>query len=365
MVVQTGGEIGAGSLIDEGTESSERGDGGTLTINANDSIEIIGTNNINDATVNSSIFTLAEATGNAGSLNINTNQLTVADGGQINASSTGTGAAGQLTINAENINLDQGSLIATTAAGTGGDINLVVSENLNLRNNSLISAEAKNNADGGNINILANFILGFPSTGLGNDIRANADRGRGGNISILRTQGVLGFEESRGTVNVENDINDIDASSETNLDGTVNINAPDTNPLQGVDRLPTNPVSANTAASNSCSAREGVASLIIKGKGGIYPEPTTLLTADVLVPDGKPITRDSETGLNSWLLEETEQNQKNPNYIPTDIQPVVTNNGDIYLAQGIVKTADGKIFLTAYPTTETTTRIPEKQLGCS
>ncbi len=371
LVVQTGGEIGAGSLVDEDADSNERrGDGGTLTINADDSIEVIGTNNINNEAVSSRIFTLAQGTGNAGELNITTNQLTVADGGEINASATGTGVAGTLKINADNIDLDQGSLTATTAAGDDENIRqnikqniqLIVSENLTLRNNSEISAAATNNADGGNVSIVADFILGFPSIGSGSDILANAGEGKGGNINIL-TQGVLGFEVSKG---LQDDTNDIDASSQTTgLDGVVTINNPDVNPLQGVDRLPTNPVSADSISSEACSPRGEGTTLIIKGKGGIYPEPTALLTADALIPDGKPITLDKKTDLNSLLEGEIEQEPENPNYIPDDIKPVKTDNGDIYPARGIVKTADGKIILTAYPTTATTTRTPGKKLGCS
>ena len=360
LVIQTGGEIGAGSLIDSDDDFSERGDGGNLTITANDSIEIIGTNDINGEAVNSRIFTLTDWIGDAGNLTIDTNQLTVSNGGEINVNSTGTGDAGQLRIRARNIDLNQGSLIATTKEGAGGNITLEVTENLTLRNNSTISSEAFNEANGGDITIAADFILGFPSTGLGSDIRTDADAGEGGDINI-NAQGILGFEVSELTTGKLNNINDIDASSKTNVSGNININAPDANPLQGANRLPTNPVSTDTVASNTCSVRERTASLTIKGKGGISPEPTTFLTADVLIPDGKPIIR--ETGLTS-LVREIESNQENFNHIPSHIKPVPTDNGDLYPARGIVKTADGKIILTAYSNPETTTRNLEKSLGC-
>ena len=360
LVIQTGGEIGAGSLIDSDDDFSERGDGGNLTITANDSIEIIGTNDINGEAVNSRIFTLTDWIGDAGNLTIDTNQLTVSNGGEINVNSTGTGDAGQLRIRARNIDLNQGSLIATTKEGAGGNITLEVTENLTLRNNSTISSEAFNEANGGDITIAADFILGFPSTGLGSDIRTDADAGEGGDINI-NAQGILGFEVSELTTGKLNNINDIDASSKTNVSGNININAPDANPLQGANRLPTNPVSTDTVASNTCSIRERTASLTIKGKGGISPEPTTFLTADVLIPDGKPIIR--ETGLTS-LVRKIEGNQENFNHIPSHIKPVPTDNGDLYPARGIVKTADGKIILTAYSNPETTTRNLEKSLGC-
>ena len=310
------------------------------------------------------VSTQLGSTGDAGQLNISTKNFTIENGARISALAQGTGAAGQLNINAENINLDSGSLVATTEVGAGGNISLIVTDNLILRNNSLISAEAKNVANGGNISIAADFILGFPSTGLGSDIRANAKQGIGGNINIL-TRGVLGFEVSQGTVGLSNDTNDIDASSEANLDGNVTISSPDTNPLQGVDRLPTKPVSAETVAANSCSAREGSASLVVKGKGGIVPVPTSLLTADALIPDGKPITRDSATEMDFLYKEEIEYNQENSGYIPENIEPIHTDNGAIYPARGIIKTADGKIILTGYPNRENANRTPEKQFSCN
>lgn len=41
-------------------------------------------------------------------------------------------------------------------------IDLQVAENIILRNNSFISAQARNNADGGNLNIDSRFTIAFP-----------------------------------------------------------------------------------------------------------------------------------------------------------------------------------------------------------
>ena len=70
--------------------------------------------------------------------------------------------------------------------------------------------------------------------------------------------------------------NDIDASSEFNLDGTVNINTPDLNPIQGATELPNNVLEAEQTTAQACNAdRESVAqnSLILKGKGGLPAAP--------------------------------------------------------------------------------------------
>ena len=87
--------------------------------------------------------------------------------------------------------------------------------------------------------------------------------------------------------------------------------------------------------------------------------------ADALIPDGKPITIDKGTDLTSVLVGETEQEPENPNYIPANIQPIKTSRGDIYPARGIIKTEDGKIILTRYPTDNINTRTPHKSANCT
>ena len=87
--------------------------------------------------------------------------------------------------------------------------------------------------------------------------------------------------------------------------------------------------------------------------------------ADALIPDGKPITIDKETDVNSLLVEERETEQVDPNYIPPDIKPIKTSMGDIYPARGIIKTEDGEIILTVYPTDNINTRTPHKSANCT
>ena len=85
-----------------------------------------------------------------------------------------------------------------------------------------------------------------------------------------------------------------------------------------------------------------------------------------------------ETDLNSLLDEEleteqivrkieTEQRNANydPNYIPPHIKPIKTSMGDIYPARGIIKTEDGEIILTVYPTDNIDTRTPHNSANCT
>ncbi|MDJ0532431.1 MAG: filamentous hemagglutinin N-terminal domain-containing protein [Xenococcaceae cyanobacterium MO_207.B15] len=352
LIVRDGGQIRNGSLLGSDDSNLERGAGGTLTIKATESVEVIGTGEINGEPVNSSLFTLAEGTGDAGNLNITTNQLTVADGGEINASATGTGAAGELSITAKNIDLNRGSLTATTAAGSGGNINLDIAQKLTLENQSLISARATEEADGGNVTINSEFIIAFPSNGDGNDIIANAQGGDGGDINIT-AEALLGIEERQAIAG--NGTNDIDASSEFGLDGNVTFNVPDTNNFQETAELSSNVVSAQAVAEDACSPGAGESGLVLLGKGGVPPTPDSPLSAEVLLVDGKPITP-KFSQLN---------NQQTTQNITSQIQPVKTSVGDIYLARGVIVREDGTVSLTAYPTPGTPGyRAYQQKIAC-
>ncbi|MEQ9553705.1 MAG: S-layer family protein [Coleofasciculus sp. G3-WIS-01] len=92
LLVQDGAQIFAGT--------GGAGDGGNLTVNAAESIEVTGVSPI--ALFPSGLFTaVAETgTGNAGSMTVNTERLKVGDGAQIFAGTFGTGDSGNLTVNA-------------------------------------------------------------------------------------------------------------------------------------------------------------------------------------------------------------------------------------------------------------------------
>ena len=363
-----------GTDEDQGLAGGQ-GNAGSISISVNEDLLISGINdNGNPSLITSQVQN--GATGNAGNITIKANSISLENEGEIESNIFGEGNGGNIFLTVDDdLNLDKGQISATNQPPQsmdnredrfGGNIQLQVKNNLILRNNSTISAEATNNANGGNVTIDAGFVVGFPSRGLGSDIRTNAVAGRGGNINII-TQGLLGFEfeESKGTAGLLNDTNDIDASSEFGLDGVITISTPDTNPLQRTDRLPTNPVSAETITTEACSPRGGSSSLTNKGKGGIPPQPTAPLSADALIPDGKPITLDNETDLNSLVEEESETEQENPNYIPEYIKPIQTNRGDIYPARGIIKTEDGRIILTTYPTDNINIRTPHNSVNCN
>ncbi len=352
-----------------------QGDAGSVEITASDTITIDGEDS--DGFPSRTISQVgSEAVGNAGGVTINTNSLTLTNRGEVSASTFGQGSGGNIFLNVnDDLNLDNGQISATNQPPQpianpedrlGGNIELQVENNLILRNNSEISAEATENANGGNVDIDTQFIIAFPSQppGDGNDIVASAEFGMGGNIDIT-AESLFGIEER--PAEPRNGTNDIDASSEFGLDGDVFISNPDTNVRQIDTEVPKNIVEPETLGINACSGggETEASSFTIKGKGGIPPAPIEPFMADALIPDGKPITIDKETDLNSLLVEERETEQLDPYYIPPDIKPIKTSMGDIYPARGIIKTEDGEIILTVYPTDNINTRTPHNSANCN
>jgi large exoprotein involved in heme utilization and adhesion len=150
-----------------------------------------------------------------------------------------------------------------------------------LRDGGNISTTAglqNTSGSGGNIDINSQFIVAFPNGN--NDITANAFNGNGGNINIT-TEGIFGIEERP----LNDSTNDINASSEFALDGSVNINTSSINPVQGATELPSNIVEAEQTAAQTCSAGRGTANngLAIAGKGGVPPAPDTPLNSENII----------------------------------------------------------------------------------
>ncbi|MEN9566569.1 MAG: hypothetical protein RLZZ69_1765, partial [Cyanobacteriota bacterium] len=100
------------------------GNAGKVIINATDSILIDG--EVEDPLFNNGIFSGidSKAKGNSGGIEISTDNLTVTNGGRINAGTFGQGDPGKITINASNFVYLDGSrienLVQQTAKGNSG-----------------------------------------------------------------------------------------------------------------------------------------------------------------------------------------------------------------------------------------------------
>ncbi|WP_019506231.1 filamentous hemagglutinin N-terminal domain-containing protein [Pleurocapsa sp. PCC 7319] len=317
LILRDGGQIGAGSLFGVNNIDTERGNGGTLNIDATESVEITGIGDINGEPVNSSIFTLAESngnagditlkvedsiflagdnsglfanteensTGNSGSIFIDLTTVVVRDEAQIAVNSDGKGIGGNIDLQADFLTLDQGTITAETVSSQGGNINLTLSDLLTLRNNSQITATAgtaQSGGDGGNITIDAPFIIAFPQEN--SDISANAFEGDGGNIRI-NANGIFGIEFR----DQETSLSDITASSKFGQQGEVEINTSVIDPTRGLNNLPQDTVEAKVAEGCQTAGGQPTLEFFDIGTGGLPPSPDELFSSEMVIAEWIPL----------------------------------------------------------------------------
>ena len=165
---------------------------GTFGKGESGSLDINASQSVEIDGVSSGIFSSSEGIGASGNLKITTNRLQIRNSGSVNVKNSGQKDAGNITVNARLIQLDnKGELIATSNFQNGGNIILQGQEIISLRRNSKISATAGlagSQGKGGNINILApnGFIVSAPNEN--SDITANAFSGSGGNVTVKTQQ---------------------------------------------------------------------------------------------------------------------------------------------------------------------------------
>lgn len=237
------------------------------------------------------------------------------------------GNAGDLDITANSATLNNLSFLTVFAFPVlnpvkSGNITIEIADRLILNNNSTISARAFEDADGGNLDIDAEFIFASPNQN--NDIIASADRGTGGNISIT-SQGIFGLEE-RSSIS-DNNTNDLDASSRLGIDGTVQINTPEVN-LQKELELEGELISTEATIANSCLSRSSQQASFTVGGDARLPKS----------PDSDYSDLDfSLTGVGSLPLEQSEPPQS------------ISWQQMAIPAAKMVTTEDGRVFLVAAP----------------
>jgi len=353
-------EIASGGDINVSTFGE--GNAGNLIINASELISLTGfpvAEEANDANRSRLSAGSRVSNGNSGDITLVTDQLIISDGAAIEAGNfvdfggaqdtPGTGEPGNIMIKANSINLSDGARIRTaTQSPTGNNdiqIDLQVTGNIILSNDSFISARAFEDANGGNINIDTGFIIAFPNGN--NDLLASAQRGEGGNINI-NAEALFGIQERP----LNDRTNDINASSDFGLDGTISIFTPDINAIQANIKLPNSLIDSERTVSQACDRGSGsganlsiASGLTIKGKGGIPPQPIDPFGFEIILGEESITIRDRQAQF-------------------PETKPIKTNMGYIYPARGIIKTTEGDIILTAYRTDDINTRTPPISPNC-
>ncbi|MDB9513703.1 S-layer family protein [Kamptonema animale CS-326] len=335
------------------------GNAGSITIDAS-SVEVSGTalngkliSQIDVSAGNLFGIPIPNATGNAGSINLNVGRLIVRDGAAINVRAQGTPNAGTLTVVADSIALDnKGSINGTTDSGGGGNVNLQARD-IQLRRGSRITTDA-GISDGGNIRINSELLVALPREN--SDITANARTARGGTVTV-NVPNIFGFttvnrEQARSSLGLTNaefsqlqvnptslistsDIAAISQQSGPALQGAVTFSTTGVNPAQGLVTLDQNVVDPSTLiAANPCIEGAGN-EFSITGKGGVPPNPNDVLSNDSRQLNWvEPVT----TGSHKAEAQKVEDKKAE-----IDIQPQA-----VIPAQGWVMDAQGKVTLVAY-----------------
>ncbi|QHG19802.1 filamentous hemagglutinin N-terminal domain-containing protein [Nostoc sp. ATCC 53789] len=281
LSVQAGGRVSASSIV--------LGNAGSLTINASESIDVNGVKDAENpsyiGTAVRPVFGFSSAT--SGNTTINTPLLNISNGATVFVQNLGSGKAGTLNIQANTLRLDNGaSISASTKAGGGGNTNLQLRDLLLMRHGSFISAEAGGSGNGGNITLNAPNIVGLENS----DIIANAVQGKGGNIQIT-TQGIIGLKY-RPQLTPENDIT---ASSQFGVNGTVQVNNIGVDPNSGLVELPANVTDSSQQIASGCSLNQG-SRFIVTGRGGVPQNPNQEVTSDRTWSDIRDISAYRKTG---------------------------------------------------------------------
>ncbi|BAS55573.1 hemagglutination activity domain protein [Leptolyngbya boryana NIES-2135] len=284
------------------------GKGGNITINASESIQIVGNLNrvigINTNAEGGEPFT---NTNSAGNIRLRTSKLSLSNLGQISVSSFGKGATGSIDVQADTIELNNSRISATTRAGSKGNIG-IQAQNIVLRNGSKIQTDA-GDSDGGNIDLQTKILLAIPLEN--SDITADAQAGRGGNINI-KTQGIFGFQLGSAS-----DFSDVNASSGLGLDGTVKLTTFAQEPTIR-SNLPNGMVDRSTQIAPTCAKVATTSQFVVTQRSGLEPNVNEAVQST-------PV----------WIDVRGERSHK----ILQESAPEITE------ASGWVKRADGEIML--------------------
>ncbi|MCC5603041.1 two-partner secretion domain-containing protein, partial [Nostoc favosum] len=312
--------VSNGGIISAGTSSS--GKGGELTINATDSVELVGTSKqglsasqikdligfggafvskfLENRPFPSGVISGTASTGDAGNLNIVTGRLLIQNGAQASVSTINAGNAGELNVRASSIELSGTSLespkpndivgrsLLTTAvgegsSGKGGDIT-VNTNSLTITDGAALAAstsgtDPSKDGKGGNITVNTNSLTITDGAALTASTDGPLDAG---NITLsANTLSVFNNGQLRTSTSGSGQAGDITLNiPEIQLSGSTSGVFAQTSSTGAAGKLTLQPLNAQTLTVNFFEQAQISASTSGSGKGGnltlTAPESITL-----------------------------------------------------------------------------------------
>ncbi|MBF0612201.1 MAG: filamentous hemagglutinin N-terminal domain-containing protein [Magnetococcales bacterium] len=226
------------------------GAGGHINITAQETILVTGSNS-SDASM---IQAESRGAGDGGSITLLAKKLSLQEGGQIYAGSTGAGRAGNLAIQlSDALLMNNGTITTRATTADGGNMDIQVKNLIQLQDSQILTLVESGVGDGGNIVIDPVFFV------LGNStISANAFGGNGGNISLVANNLII------------DSYSDITASSRLGVSGRVELLSPKVDLSGSLAELPKAFSSEDLLSANRClSSRAGRSSFSRRGGGGL------------------------------------------------------------------------------------------------
>ncbi|NJR18561.1 MAG: filamentous hemagglutinin N-terminal domain-containing protein [Calothrix sp. CSU_2_0] len=274
-----------GSVSSSGFSS---GSAGSVIINAADSVEVMGKAGEVVSEIRSAIRVFNSEPvrrllglpdipqGKAGDVEINARSLKISNEGRVSVGNLGIGDGGTLRVNANLLTLQgKASITANTQSGVGGNI-LIQSPDIQMLDNSNITATAQGNTgNGGNISIDTSTLVALNNS----DISANAQASSGGRI-VINATGIFGTQ-FRPFLTPESDIT---ASSAAGANGVVDINSFYFDSNLAIVELPETVRQIANEITTGCKASDEN-KFIITGRGGLPEDPKTFLRGETTWSD--------------------------------------------------------------------------------
>jgi filamentous hemagglutinin family protein len=303
------------------------GHSGDVTVNAFDSIKLMGQSSVLNSSV---IGAISIGTGDAGQLTVNTSRLVIQDGGAVSTSTLGSGSAGSVTINAQKSVevsgsppvpsppsrvgssapivsdvLRQAYQLPLMPSGASGNVT-INTERLSITNGATVDVSNEGLGNAGTLRVNANSIV----VEGGGSITAATASGEGGNIDFNVRDFLLLRNNSQITASASGNGNggniringgaiaavpaensDIRANSVNARGGNVSINTPG---IFGIQFRPQDTPLSDITATGANSALSGTVQLNINQldpTSGLAKLSTTVTDPSRLIAQGCPATQ--------------------------------------------------------------------------